>query len=246
MTRELFLICDNRPYLEGLIPSWGLSIGIRDVEGWTLFDMGDDPKTFLHNFEVLGGDVREIKQVIFSHLHHDHTGGLEALLDADKPVPVYLPEKISEKEAASLAKRGLMVHTVPRGGMRLGDLELLPQPQGSPPEQLLVLESGEGVILLTGCAHFGIENGLQAVWQRFGRPFELVLGGFHFAFRSSIELEEALIFIKSLPVMKIAPCHCTGDSAIATFAETFPDKFLRVGTGWRFPLKTPPRSFSVS
>ena len=48
--RELYLICDNRPYLEGLTPLWGLSIGIRDAEGWTLFDMGDDPKTFLHNF----------------------------------------------------------------------------------------------------------------------------------------------------------------------------------------------------
>jgi 7,8-dihydropterin-6-yl-methyl-4-(beta-D-ribofuranosyl)aminobenzene 5'-phosphate synthase len=235
--RELYLICDNRPYLEGLTPSWGLSIGIRDAEGWTLFDMGDDPKTFLHNFKALGGDVRDIKQAIFSHLHHDHTGGLEALLDTDKPIPIYLPEKISEAEAASLAKRGLMVYTVPRDGMPLGDVWLLPQPWGNPPEQLLVLKSGEEIILLTGCAHFGIENGLQAVWQRFGRPFKLVLGGFHFAFRSSIELEEALILMKSLPIAEIAPCHCTGDSAIATFARTFPDKFLRVGTGWRFSFE---------
>ncbi len=235
--KELFLICDNRPYLEGLIPSWGLSVGIKDTDGWTLFDLGDDPETFLHNFKALGGDLREVKQIILSHLHHDHTGGLGALLNTGRSIPVYLPERISEREAASLADQGLVVHIVPPGGIQLGDLWILPQLEGSPPEQLVVLEVGEEIALLTGCAHFGIENGLSSVWHQFRRPFKLVLGGFHFAFRSSIELKEALVLIKNLPIAKIAPCHCTGDQAIETFARTFPEEFIRVGAGWRYSFE---------
>ncbi len=237
MTKEIYLICDNRPYREGMIPSWGLSVGIRDEKGWTLFDMGDDPGTFLHNFAALGGDIREVRQVIFSHLHHDHTGGLGALAGAERAIPVYLPEMISDGEEASLAKQGLMVHHVPPGGIRLEDMWLLPQSQGSPPEQLLVLESGGGIVLLTGCAHFGIENALKTVWERFRRPFELVLGGFHFAFRPFSDLKKTLDLVQTLPVKGIAPCHCTGDKAIETFARIFPDRFFRVGTGWEYDIR---------
>ncbi len=234
--KELVLICDNRPYLEGLIPSWGLSVGLRDADGWTLFDVGDDPATFLNNFQALGGDVRDVKRVILSHLHHDHTGGLEALLEAGGQLPVYLPVEIPERDAAALVKRGLVIQHVPPQGIRLNDLWIVPQPQGSPPEQVLVLEAGDGLVLLTGCAHFGIENGVMAVWRRFRRPFELIVGGFHFAFRSPAELKTALEILKTLPVKKIAPCHCTGDAAITTFSRVFPKAFVRVGTGWKYGI----------
>ncbi len=48
--KTLSMICDNRPYREGLMASWGLSIGLKDETGWTLFDLGNSPP--LQHLEV--------------------------------------------------------------------------------------------------------------------------------------------------------------------------------------------------
>ncbi|RTZ91717.1 MAG: hypothetical protein DSY91_04690 [Deltaproteobacteria bacterium] len=233
---KVVLICDNRPYAEGLMTSWGLSVGLLGADGWTLFDLGNSPDVFLHNFTALGGDLKSVKRIILSHLHHDHSGGLEAFRDVGRAIPLYLPERIPGDEVGLLESWGLRVSYVPVSGVQFGDLWILPMPQGSPPEQLIVLETGQGIALLTGCAHFGIENGMAEVWRRFHRPFDLVCGGFHFAFRSPTALEETLRLMDSLPIVRIAPCHCTGDEAIEVFARTFPKRFLRVGTGWSLSL----------
>jgi len=235
--KTLTLICDNRPYKEGLIPSWGLSVGLKDKDGWTLFDLGNSPDIFLHNFQSLGGDLREVNRIVFSHLHHDHTGGLGAFRDIGRPIELYLPEPIPDRESENLKAWGFEVKFVDPPGVNIDDLWILPILHGSPAEQLLIMETGRGMVMLTGCAHFGIENGLIEVWERFKRPFGLICGGFHLAFRSKIELNQVLGKFKTLPVDRIAPCHCTGDRAIEAFSRTFPDKFLRVGTGWSYLLE---------
>jgi len=232
----LAIICDNRPYAGGLIPSWGLSVGIKEPEGWTLFDLGNDPEIFLRNFTTLGGSLEDVRRIIISHRHQDHTGGFEAFRDIGHPIALYLPEPLSRSENATLTAWGLEPGVVAPEGLSLDNLSIFPISGGTPPEQLIVLERGGTLVLLTGCAHFGIENGLARMWDRFRRPFELVCGGFHFAFRPRRELARVLRAFQEIPVTRIAPCHCTGDEAITEFSRAFPDKFLRVGTGWKTTL----------
>ncbi len=238
--KSLYIICDNHTVREDLIPSWGLSIGLRDETGWTLFDLGNDPNVFFHNFTVLGGNMEEVRRIILSHLHLDHTGGLGAFKNLTTPVTLYLPEPLSPEEIRKLESRSFQVVIVPPEGIKQDNLWLLPIPGGPPPEQLLVMETGKEILLLTGCAHYGIEQGLLTVWERFHRPFGLVCGGFHLAFRSILELKQVLRVFQSLPIRAIAPCHCTGDRAIETFASYFPDTFQRVGAGWHISLHSPP------
>lgn len=45
-----------------------------------LFDTGQSGTVLLHNAEILGIDLRSVRQVVLSHGHYDHTGGLGALL----------------------------------------------------------------------------------------------------------------------------------------------------------------------
>ena len=64
------------------IGEWGFA-AVVEVDGrrW-LFDTGARPETVLKNAEELGIDLASITDVILSHHHSDHTGGLIALRKA--------------------------------------------------------------------------------------------------------------------------------------------------------------------
>ena len=58
---------------------WSFAAWI-EVDGRAfLFDTGWSPRNVLHNAEVLGIDLSRAEDVILSHHHGDHTGGLETL-----------------------------------------------------------------------------------------------------------------------------------------------------------------------
>ena len=68
------------------IGEWGFS-AVVDVDGHRiLFDTGDRPDTVLNNAKELHVDLANITDVVLSHNHHDHTGGLMALRRALMPM----------------------------------------------------------------------------------------------------------------------------------------------------------------
>jgi 7,8-dihydropterin-6-yl-methyl-4-(beta-D-ribofuranosyl)aminobenzene 5'-phosphate synthase len=58
-----------------------------------LFDTGSDGTTLLSNMEKLNVEPRTIRNIVISHLHDDHVGGLTALLRANADVLVLLPAR---------------------------------------------------------------------------------------------------------------------------------------------------------
>lgn len=61
------------------VGEWGFS-AIVEVDGHRiLFDTGDRPDTVLNNAKELGIDLASVTDVVLSHNHHDHTGGLMTL-----------------------------------------------------------------------------------------------------------------------------------------------------------------------
>jgi len=61
------------------IGEWGFS-AVIDVDGHRiLFDTGARPETVLNNAKELGVDLTDITDVVLSHNHPDHTGGLMTL-----------------------------------------------------------------------------------------------------------------------------------------------------------------------
>ena len=58
---------------------WGYS-ALVEVDGRKfLFDTGSNPDVVLKNAKTLGIDLSDVEDVVISHNHNDHTGGLIAL-----------------------------------------------------------------------------------------------------------------------------------------------------------------------
>lgn len=89
---------------------WSFSAWIEVGDRQFLFDTGWSPENVLRNAEILGIDLSTAEDLILSHHHADHTGGLETLRAA-----------LSERNPAALTR----IHVAP------GIFAARPRPDGS-------------------------------------------------------------------------------------------------------------------
>jgi 7,8-dihydropterin-6-yl-methyl-4-(beta-D-ribofuranosyl)aminobenzene 5'-phosphate synthase len=81
-------LSENTAGLPGLLAEWGLSILVETDDLKILFDTGASISV-PHNASVLGLDLSTIDNIVLSHGHYDHTGGLkEVLKRVGKPVEI--------------------------------------------------------------------------------------------------------------------------------------------------------------
>jgi 7,8-dihydropterin-6-yl-methyl-4-(beta-D-ribofuranosyl)aminobenzene 5'-phosphate synthase len=76
---RITILCENTASPAGLIGEHGFSALIERGKEKVLFDTGQG-LGLMHNAELLGVDLTGIKEVVLSHGHYDHTGGLKDLL----------------------------------------------------------------------------------------------------------------------------------------------------------------------
>lgn len=102
-------------------------------------------------------------------------------------------------------------------------------------EQALVIDvRGEGLVVLTGCAHAGVVNTVTQARAVLGdRPIRAVMGGFHLGFPSTPQENVGLTVsaLQELEVRSIMPMHCSGLRAHASFSETFPETYIQPAVG---------------
>jgi 7,8-dihydropterin-6-yl-methyl-4-(beta-D-ribofuranosyl)aminobenzene 5'-phosphate synthase len=103
-------------------------------------------------------------------------------------------------------------------------------------EQSLVIETSEGLVVITGCAHPGIVGIVSAAAE--GGDIGLVIGGFHLKDDSATEIDEVIADLQALGVKRVAPTHCTGDEARERFRAVFGDGFVPVGVGSVVRIRT--------
>ena len=103
----------------------------------------------------------------------------------------------------------------------------------SPHEQSLVLETADGLVIITGCAHPGLRLIVEHVRAVFPtEPIALIVGGFHLLETAALTIHALTGTLVELGVEQVAPTHCTGDQARAIFAEVFGEHFIDAGSGW--------------
>jgi 7,8-dihydropterin-6-yl-methyl-4-(beta-D-ribofuranosyl)aminobenzene 5'-phosphate synthase len=225
------IVYDNNAYDPRLTTAWGFA-ALVEYRGQTfLFDTGGDGPTLLDNMAALGIDPTRIEGVALSHSHDDHAGGLSALLAAGARPTVYLPPSFPANFKRQAGSTTTVVEVAP--GQPLGaGLFTTGEMGGRIPEQALVIRTTDrGLVVVTGCAHPGIVQMVAQAKELFGGQIHLVMGGFHLRSEGNVELEAILADFRRLGVEKVAPCHCTGDQAIAMFAAEYGGDFIQSGVG---------------
>jgi 7,8-dihydropterin-6-yl-methyl-4-(beta-D-ribofuranosyl)aminobenzene 5'-phosphate synthase len=78
----------------------------------------------------------------------------------------------------------------------------------------LVLEAGDGIVLLCGCCHAGLRNTLATLRAQDKRPLLAILGGTHLEAASDAELEQLIQALRAAGSPQLYLNHCTGERAI--------------------------------
>lgn len=257
---SITVICDNNPYKQGLQTDWGFSCLITGVEKTILFDTG--PAAFsVGNMGKLAAEPRAIDTVVLSHIHGDHTGGLNSFLQKNSDVTVYLPESFPQKFKDNVKGHGAKIVDVKQPLKICEDVYSTGQVGGWIKEQSLIIRTSKGLVIITGCAHPGImkivdaaKNLMKSGLQQ-GCPDEddillpapvvpaqvtqaqVVMGGFHLEWMTKGKIEKIISSFKQMGVQKVGPGHCTGEKARALFEKHFGGNYINVGAGKTIPMK---------
>ena len=224
-------VYDNNIYVEDVTSSWGFSCLIQGLEKTILFDTGGDGQILLANMRQLGLDPEKVEIIVLSHLHGDHTGGMADFIRVNSQVTVYMPESFPQHFKREVTEGGARLVTVGDSLEICPDAFLTGQMGTAILEQALILKTGQGLVIITGCAHPGIVSVVETSRKIGGKVPYLVMGGFHLFGASRSTVREILAQFRDLGVVKVSPCHCTGPEAIAMFAEAYGQEYIQNGVG---------------
>lgn len=226
---SITVVYDNHASGE-LRAGWGFSAYVRTEGATVLLDVGADKLVFEHNARALGVPLDSIVALVVSHDHCDHMGAMSSAFH--KGLAFYVPKAVS-KRYERIGKGGIHFHAVKDPVDIVPGVRSIGQMGKQIPEQALLVDGASGPALITGCAHMGIEHLVARATELAGAPLDLVLGGFHLFNKRIEEVERTIGALDTYQVNRIAPCHCTGDEAIAAFQDALGDRYVPVEVGTR-------------
>ena len=198
----------------------GFSVLVETADARLLFDTGPDGEVLMDALGREGLEVVDIDMVVLSHAHRDHAGGLARLLFEWPLLEVSAPRRIAPDVAKGLPREAVVrgedgPREVAPNVMVTGDLG------GDIPEQALLLDTGEGRVVLVGCGHPGLRRVLDAA----GGEVHLLAGGIH-----DLDPDDA----DQPGLERMLVCHCTPSKRV--MAHRFAHISLGVvGTELEFP-----------
>lgn len=235
---KVTILCNDiaRP---GLFAEHGLSLLIDDE---TLFDTGTSDVA-VKNAEKLGIDLSKVKRVFISHGHYDHIGGLPYMLAKTGKIDLYLHKKALVPKYSGNRFAGFSyqwkdiekianVHILDGNAVIdtftiLNDVPTIEE--NIDPnfkvnghhdlfeDEMNLIKDG---VLITGCAHRGIEN----IFAKADKV-HTIIGGFHLLNSSIQRINEISKLFKTKGV-EVVPLHCTGKMATDILKETLGEKCL--------------------
>jgi 7,8-dihydropterin-6-yl-methyl-4-(beta-D-ribofuranosyl)aminobenzene 5'-phosphate synthase len=228
---RLYVVFNNVPLKAGLQTSWGFSCLIEGLDKTVLFDTGGDGGVLLSNMQKLGLDAEAVEAVVLSHIHGDHTGGLGAFLSRNPDVTVYVPESFPASFKREVRRLGAATETVSRPRQLMDRLYSTGEMGVTIREQALIVDTRNGLIVMTGCAHPNVADMAERAKTYLGKNIYLLMGGFHLGGSRDAEIQAIVARLKALGVEKVAPSHCTGDNAIRMLRDEWADNFIEGGLG---------------
>ena len=107
-------------------------------------------------------------------------------------------------------------------------------------ELSLAIKTSNGMVLVVGCSHPGIDK-IVEVASRIDPRVHLIVGGFHLLATSDADIQKIVAALHdTFRVQYVAPGHCTGEPAFTALKKAFGDRYLFAGLGTTFTLSTSP------
>ena len=98
-------------------------------------------------------------------------------------------------------------------------------------ELSLAINTPEGMAIVVGCSHPGIDK-IVAAAAAINPRIHVIAGGFHLVVASDTDIEKVVTALReSYKVEYVAPGHCTGEPAFAALKTAFGDRYLYAGLG---------------
>lgn len=206
-----------------LLAEPGLSMLLEEDDKKILFDTGYSD-VFIKNAQKLGITLNNITDIVISHGHNDHTGGLKYLKGSlnvtltahpnifddktDKDGTTHsCPIKKTELENKFTLNLTSKVYKFTENILFLGEIA------GNNTENIddsaLVYIKNNKLFIITGCSHSGITNivnyakKVTGINKLFG-----IIGGLHLLNCKDYELTKIAKFFETEKMEYIAPCHC--------------------------------------
>jgi 7,8-dihydropterin-6-yl-methyl-4-(beta-D-ribofuranosyl)aminobenzene 5'-phosphate synthase len=105
-------------------------------------------------------------------------------------------------------------------------------------ELSLAVNTADGMVLLVGCSHPGIERIVEAA-TGINPRIHLIAGGFHLVVAPDEAIAKVVTALKDrFKVDSVAPGHCTGEPTFAALKKAFGDNYLYAGLGTSIPVAT--------
>jgi 7,8-dihydropterin-6-yl-methyl-4-(beta-D-ribofuranosyl)aminobenzene 5'-phosphate synthase len=225
------VLYDNSAVVEGTKSDWGFSCVIKGAGETILFDTGTQSDVLIHNSQKLDISLDDIDRVVVSHNHGDHTGGLDAVMERNPGVSVYFPASFPEAFAANVSAKKAIPIRVDDPREICENVYVTGEMGDTIREQSLILNTKDGLVIITGCSHQGIVSILARAKEMFDKEISLVFGGFHLLRHSNDQIEDIIRDFRALGVRQCGATHCSGDEAIALLKRAYGNDFVPMGVG---------------
>ncbi|MGM0509807.1 MAG: MBL fold metallo-hydrolase [Thermoplasmatota archaeon] len=193
---------------------WGVSIHIKKDDKDILFDVGHYEDILSHNMSIAGIEIDDIDIIVISHRHWDHIGGLSMF--EDNNVSVYVPKSLVKRIKKEFDLSGDIIPV--ESSVKICDgVYSTGQLGRAVKEQSLIVEGKDGLYILTGCGHPGINNIIKKTSKR--GDVKGIIGGYH-GFSDIDSLADIALLV---------PCHCT--MLLDKIKEKYPKAFKRCNVG---------------
>ena len=109
-------------------------------------------------------------------------------------------------------------------------------------ELSLALDTPDGMVIVVGCSHPGIDK-IVAAAAAINPRIHFIAGGFHLVVSNDKEIETIVATLReTFKVAFVAPGHCTGEPTFTALKKAFSERYLYAGLGTTFVVSATPRA----
>jgi len=111
-------------------------------------------------------------------------------------------------------------------------------------ELSLALDTPDGIVLVVGCSHPGIDKIVESA-SSINKHIHIIVGGFHLVVAKDPEIEKVVTGLRDTWKLDyVAPGHCTGEPTFAALRKAFADHYVYAGLGSTISLLPTPGSIA--